>query len=55
VWNKLSKDWKQIIYPTSTEITLNELSEKIDLINGELKDELLKYGTIKYVKQHIIS
>jgi D-arabinose 1-dehydrogenase-like Zn-dependent alcohol dehydrogenase len=38
VWNKLSKIGSQIIYPIATEITLNELSEKIDLmLNGKLK------------------
>jgi NADPH:quinone reductase-like Zn-dependent oxidoreductase len=43
VWNKLSKDWKpDNLSDIATEITLNELSEKIDLmLNGKLKDELL--------------
>jgi hypothetical protein len=58
VWNKLSKDWKpDNLSDIATEITLNELSEKIDLmLNGEVKrTNCYKYGTIKYVKQHIIS
>jgi hypothetical protein len=39
VWNKLSKDWKpDNLADIATEITLNELSEKIDLmLNGKLK------------------
>jgi hypothetical protein len=39
VWNKLSKDWKpDNLSDIATEITLNELSEKIDLmLNGKLK------------------
>ncbi|PKH69031.1 oxidoreductase [Flavobacterium sp. ALD4] len=39
VWNKLSKDWKpDNLVDIATEITLNELSEKIDLmLNGKLK------------------
>jgi D-arabinose 1-dehydrogenase-like Zn-dependent alcohol dehydrogenase len=56
VWNKLSKIGSQIIYPTSTEITLNELSEKIDLmLNGKLKGRTVINMELKYVKQHIIS
>jgi len=39
VWNKLSRDWKpDKLADIGTEITLNELSEKIDLmLNGKLK------------------
>jgi len=39
VWNKLSNDWKpDKLSDTCTEITLNELNEKIDLmLNGKLK------------------
>lgn len=39
LWNKLAKDWKpEKLEDTCTEITLNELTEKIDLIlNGQLK------------------
>ncbi len=39
VWNKLSRDWKpDKLADTCTEITLNELTEKIDLmLNGKLK------------------
>lgn len=39
VWNKLAKDWKpDNLADIATEITLNELSEKIDLmLNGKLK------------------
>jgi acrylyl-CoA reductase (NADPH) len=39
LWNKLAKDWKpEKLEDTCTEIHLNELSEKIDLIlNGQLK------------------
>jgi acrylyl-CoA reductase (NADPH) len=39
VWNKLSKEWKpDKLVDTCTEITLNELNEKIDLmLSGKLK------------------
>jgi hypothetical protein len=39
VWNKLAKDWKPDNLDTiATEITLDELSEKIDLmLDGKLK------------------
>lgn len=39
VWNNLSRDWKpDKLADTCTEITLNELTEKIDLmLNGRLK------------------
>ena len=39
VWNKLSRDWKpDKLADTCTEITLNELTKKIDLmLNGKLK------------------
>jgi acrylyl-CoA reductase (NADPH) len=39
VWNKLSKEWKpDKLEDTCTEITLNELNEKIDLmLSGKLK------------------
>lgn len=39
VWNKLSNEWKtDKLTETCTEITLNELNEKIDLmLKGKLK------------------
>jgi hypothetical protein len=56
VWNKLSKDWKpDNLSDIATEITLNELSEKLTAQWKVKRKNCYKYGTIKYVKQHIIS
>ena len=43
VWNRLAGDWKpEQLDSASTEITLNELNEKIDLmLHGKLKGRTL--------------